>query len=123
MNLLDKVTKYAHGARVLLDWLGGGPETVEQHTAQNRANICRSCPMNKFGVEIAESVAYAIKEQVELKNHLDLRVEGEEALQTCSACACPLKLKVWLPLSRITKYETPDSLAQFHEDCWIRRGV
>ena len=45
----------------------------------------------------------------------------DEKLHLCSACACPLKLKVHVPISWITKRLTPEQMERLKEApaCWI----
>lgn len=117
MNLLQAAQRYANGVATLTEWLGSGGETVDHWKAQDRAETCLRCPMNKDGLQLAEAVAAAIKRQVELKNQLHLRVQGERALYTCQACLCPLRTKIWLPLARVKPED--DERANYDPNCWL----
>jgi len=117
VNLLEKAQKLAHGAATLAEWIGDGGHTVDRELAQGRADICLKCPKHNNNFSWAEPVANAIKRQMELKNHLMLRVNGERQLHVCGVCECPMRLKIWLPLRRV--------LPELHEindydpSCWL----
>ena len=119
-SLFERLKHYLDGGRIISDWIGDGNHPVSQEAAQSRANICLECEHNQPRVGMVESVAVAIKEQVDLKNALDLTVSGELALKTCNVCDCPLRLKVWIPLSYQTKYMKADELRNFPAHCWLR---
>jgi len=121
MNLLERASAYTNGGRVLADWIGNGGIAVDKLVAQERTTVCLTCVHNQPGWPLTETVASAIKEQVELKNALELRVAGERGLHTCSICECPLKLKIWLPIEAVTKYQNGDAIRKFPAHCWIRK--
>jgi len=116
-HLLDRVQQFQEGAKILKEWLGSGAITVDRATAQRRADVCLKCPLNVNESFTAETIAAAIRRQVEIKNHLQLRVDGEKQLHTCSVCGCASKLKIWLPLERILP--DADELPKFHPACWL----
>lgn len=120
MNLFEKVTAYRDGARILHDWIGQGGTAVEKEQAQKRADVCLKCPMNDTAWEPTKIMGDVIRQQVELKNDLQMRVEGEKSLGTCSACLCALRLKVWVPLSYLTKYAKEDDINRYDSNCWVR---
>src|ERR1019366_6798667 len=101
MNIFERVKAYKDGMEVIRDWLGEGGITVSQVMAQKRANICIACPKNVGGWMFVDAVAAAIRRQTEIKNKLQLRVEGEKQIKTCAACGCASKLKIWIPLRNI----------------------
>jgi hypothetical protein len=117
MSLIDKAKNLANGARILTDWLGSGGTPVPHAQAQKRADTCLKCPHNVSGVPFIEGIASAIREQVELKNHLKLRVDGEKKLGTCEVCDCCLRLKVHVPLHVIAP--DPEELNDFPWECWL----
>ena len=63
----------------------------------------------------ASSAALLVRRQIELKNKLNLRVNGEKSLHICGGCLCVLKLKVWAPIKFIA--QTTD-MTKLHPDCW-----
>lgn len=117
MNLTERASQIVNGAKVLVDWIGHGGVTVDTEIAQFRADICLKCPMNVRDWPFLESVATAIKKQIGLKNHLQLRVTGEKGLHFCSGCGCVNKLKIWLPLEKILP--EPEERGNFDERCWL----
>lgn len=119
MNILERASQLAHGAKTLVEWLGEGHDTVPIVVAQERADICLKCPLNENIGNIAQTVAVEVKRQVELKNHLNMRIVGEKSLMTCSGCGCALRLKIWLPGWKLNEDE--EGLKKYHQDCWIRK--
>lgn len=119
-TLIDKVRQFSDGFAILCRWLGSGAETVSPELAQSRADVCLKCPKNKNIAPLTVEAAMEIRRQVSLKNHLYLILKGEENLHTCEACSCVLKLKCWLPMSRIRP--DPNEMEKFHPDCWLRKS-
>ena len=120
MKLLDQIKDFARGAAIIKDWLGGDGIVVHPQTAQKRADICLACPKNVQGLVLTETVAKAISEQLEIKNHLRLRVKGEKSLHHCEVCSCVNRLQIWCPSHFLTKYSTPAELEKYPEACWKR---
>jgi len=110
------------GRRILIDWLGAGAVPVPIAVAQARANVCFTCPQNREGhrwLRLTADAVRAIAEQMNAKDELKLRVEGEEKLHACAVCACPLPLKVHVPLATILAHTDADTLAAFPSYCWL----
>lgn len=118
MNFLERAAKYQNGVSTLMDWLGAGGVAVGPKDAQRRADICLQCPENKAGWSVSETVAKAIKTHVELKNNLQLRVDGEKSLHTCSICQCALRLKVHVPIEVIRSHMQPGEADKLPSYCW-----
>jgi len=122
------VKKLTNGVQILKDWLGDGAKTVPAEMAQSRADVCtgrlsgRPCPHNvNGGFSITAEIAKTIHEQVEQKNHLSLRVEGEDKLFSCNVCLCHLPLKVQVPFDTIAA-RTPEPVWQdLPSFCWMKR--
>ena len=106
------------------EWLGEGGHPVSIPNAQTRADVCLKCPMNdatKGLYEVlASSAALLVRRQIELKNRMSLRVDGEKSLHICSGCLCVLKLKVWVPIKFI---EQTTDMTKLHPDCWQLKEV
>jgi hypothetical protein len=121
---VEKVANVANGGVILADWVGHGGVPVNAEIAQARSNTCLSCPMNNLKsswfFEMTKDVAEAIKQQVELKNHLGLHVENEDKLGFCDACDCPLSLKPWVPIDFIRKHTSAEQMENFWHGCWIK---
>jgi len=118
MRLWDKVRKLVNGAQILSDWIGEGGHVVDKELAQQRADTCLKCPKHTKEWSLAEPVANAIKEQLEVKKHLSLRVQGEKSLHICSVCSCVCRLKVWLPIERVVPEAS--EMKDFPMTCWLR---
>lgn len=112
----------AQAARILHDWVGGGGQPVPIEQAQTRADICATCPRNwRGGWQWKMSVAEAIREQLEHRARMGIRLNDETSLGVCEVCGCALRLKVHVPFIHIARH-TPDSLmAQYPEFCWQRK--
>lgn len=126
VNLVQRLKQlYSQGKQgkeVLSEWIGEGGIPVSQPLAQNRANTCLVCPKNVQGDilnSLTGSVASLVKSQIEAKEHLSLKLTGEEKLGTCEVCGCFLKLKPWVPLTHILHHT--DSLDELPESCWIKQ--
>ncbi len=116
------VTHAAAGARILVDWLGTGAVPVSIAQAQARAEVCATCPENKPGhafLKLTADTVRAIAEQMQAKDAMKLRVEGEERLHACAVCACPLPLKVHVPLRTILSHTDGKTLNAFPPHCWV----
>ena len=118
MTLRERATQAKHGLKIWAEWLGNDKHPVEVELAQARANVCLACPLNQPGNIAVEAVALAIRQQLALKKHLQLRVQGEKILRTCSACSCPLRLKIWEQLSRVLP--EPSEWDKYWESCWLK---
>lgn len=119
MNLFTKITHYAKGAQILRDWIGDGGEVVPRELAEKRSDICAICPRNKSGLPIAEWVSDVIREQVGVKNFLELNTPQDDNLHTCELCDCPLPLKVWQLHRRVKLNE--DEVEKYPTYCWLRK--
>lgn len=131
-HVVGGLKRLGSGMGVLADWIGHGLNPVNAATAQHRSDICTGrttgnpCKNNRddaFMSSITAPTADFIRQQMEQKAELKLRVEGEEKLKTCSTCLCDLKLKVWTPAKTIVD-RTPDSMfekfkSEAPANCWM----
>jgi hypothetical protein len=119
---MGSVKRVAAGVALLVEWLGSGGKPVAPTLAENRAKICASCPSNDGGdwkAYFTEPVAEKIRTQLEMKNDLQLRTARDAELTVCSACDCPLQLKVHVPLDTILEHTSQDTLTRLDPRCWI----
>ena len=135
MNILKELRNDIEGAKLLKDWLGPDCATVPIEQAEIRAEACTNghsgmkCPMNVAPgwwnlLEQAKSeIAQTIRAQLELRNHLSLRVKNEDALHMCHVCGCCMKLKVFTPIEHIKAHTSPTQIAIYPSWCWIRREI
>lgn len=123
-KLVRSIKQTSDGARILTDWLGDGAMPVCPEKAQARANVCETCPKNKPSEgysRLTAEVAQAIKEQVEVKNKLNLKLSNEDTLGTCEACGCHLGLKPWVPLPYLEQTLDEEDEKELDPRCWVRK--
>ena len=114
------------GVAVLVDWLGNGAKPVEQALADSRAAICSGCPRNDGGDFISyftKPIADTIRTQLEIRGDLQLRTPHDDKLTVCSACSCPLKLKIWAPLDHILNHTSAEVRVNLDPQCWILKNT
>lgn len=119
MNKLQQIKNFGG---LYAQWIGAGLKPVHPDQSQKRANICLKCPHNDMTLTIADvfkgKVADTVRRQIELKNHMQLRVEGEKRLGICDICECVLRLKVHVPLQFIDENTDEETAKLFPEHCW-----
>jgi len=121
--ILDEIRQTASGARVLSEWLGDGGIPVPHEVAERRSITCLCCSENQQGnwwTWIKTKIANAIREHLEVKNKLQLRVEHEDELGTCRVCKCCLPLKVHVPMEHILPNMTEERFNALPSHCWIK---
>lgn len=118
----NRLKNVAEGASVLVEWLNSGSEAVPASLSEKRAGVCAQCPVNGkgdwtrwFTIPVSE----AIRKAVEIKNQWKLSTPHDDKLGICTACDCPLPLKVHLPIHQIRNSLSPDALSRLHVTCWI----
>jgi len=120
------VRKMASGTALLFEWEQAQYPHVEQAHAESRASVCVGCPKNEKGKSLTDiftvPVSDLIKKRIEKLDEINLHTSKDSELAVCSACACPLRLKVWVPTELILKRLKPDQKAELNQDnpkCWI----
>lgn len=112
------------GAKSLLEWDDSGEPPVAPELSTHRAIVCSHCPKNDasdltrwFTVPAAE----LIRRRMERASARKLTTPRDDQLHLCTACHCPLRLKVHIPIAWITKRLAPDQKEKLKEgkDCWI----
>lgn len=112
------------GAKTLMEWIDSGEPPVEPEAAEARATVCSTCPKNEpgdFTRWFTVPAAELIKRQVEKAQSRKLTTGKDGALHLCTACHCPLKLKVHVPIHWITTRLSSPQMAKLREApaCWI----
>lgn len=123
--------KLADGAIILKEWLGEGGIPVAQNLAQSRADVClkhggNGCPANARKTMwswLSVPVANTVLRWIEHKNKMNLHVDGEENLGTCSACLCELTVKIWCPMKHIQEHSDPRVIEQMPSHCWVKSEI
>jgi len=126
------VGRVLSGAVLLADWVGHGAQVVSESLANTRANICADCPKNTHNDpgnrgfwetiqdRLTTRAAAQIRRIVQLKNEMKLKTVRESELGVCSACDCPLPLKVWTPAKYILNVIPDEVFNQLAPGCWVR---
>jgi hypothetical protein len=109
-------------------WLGAGGKPVPAAQSQARADVCNKgcngekCPKNvvkPIQELFTGAVALTVLRQIEYKNQLKLRVDGEKSLHVCDVCNCVLRLKTHVPIEFIKETTDDETLKKFPSYCWI----
>ncbi len=120
---VGSVKRVAAGIAILLDWLGDGAKPVDPPLAEKRAGVCVACPKNDLKGDwksyFTAPVAEKIRVQLEMKSDLRLRTSQDSKLGICTACDCPLPLKLHAPLSHILAHTSADTKKRLDKGCWI----
>lgn len=114
--------KMIAGIGVLTDWLGSGGRPVSEPIANARAEICKSCPQNQSGDWtrfFTNPASEAIRKQLAIKNDMSLSTHCDNDLGVCSACLCPLKLKVHAPIHHVLNHLNQNVKDRLDKRCWI----
>lgn len=119
-----KAKELVAGARSLTEWEDSGDPPVPRDQATARALICTQCPKNEAGDWtrwFTVPAAEMIKRKIEKAQARALSTIHDEQLKLCSACYCPLQVKVHVPLPWITKRLTPEVMTRLREgkQCWV----
>jgi hypothetical protein len=118
----------AVGARTLVEWFGDGAHPVDHGLAESRASVCSSCEFNRAGDLsnwFSRAVSDIIRNRLGLFRGLNLNTPHDEKIGVCDLCACPLKLKVHVPMTHIENQMPVDVWEQLPGRCWMKkeRGV
>jgi hypothetical protein len=116
------------GAKTLVEFLDSGTPPVAAELSEHRSIVCSTCPKNEkgdFTTWFTRPAAELIQRQIERAQSRRLTTPRDEALNLCTACHCPLKLKVHIPIEWITKRLSPEQMARLREapGCWIPAEV
>jgi hypothetical protein len=125
-SAVAKSKELVAGAKTLIEWLDAGEKPVDRDLATSRAKTCSECPKNESGDWtrlFTVPAAELIRRQVAKAQEMAMSTIYDEKLHLCSACACPLKLKVHVPISWITKRLTEEQKVRLDQSCWIPKEV
>ena len=119
-----KVKMIWAGIKTLAEWLDSGTPAVAPELAEARAATCAACPLNgsgDLGQWFVTPTANAIKKQVERLQERKLTTSNDEKLNICTACLCPLKLKVHAPIEIIKNHSFDSALDKMRTApaCWV----
>lgn len=116
------------GIKTNAEWLDAGAPSVDKALAESRAQVCVQCPMNgegDFTTWFTKPAAAAIKKHVEMLQEKKLSTSVDEKLNICTACLCPMKLKVHMPLEIIKNHLSDEVLDELRKapGCWIVKEI
>lgn len=119
-----RVRKIWSGVRITNDWIDSGEPAVPSEVSAARAAICAECPINgkgDFTTWFTIPAAESIKRQIQKVSERNLSTPSDEKLNICTACLCPLKLKVHTPIHFIKPHTSEEVLADLRKNpkCWI----
>jgi hypothetical protein len=120
---LSRSAQLAVGISTIREWEIAGGNVVDRDKANARAKICSSCIKNESGDLLdffTSKASELIRLQLESKNNMKLNTDLDPLLGICSACHCPMKLKVWCPLDIIKSKLPKESSDALASECWIR---
>lgn len=124
-QFLHRVGQVAAGAVALVDWIKDRAEAVPPEKAYHRASVCVTCPMNDKKADLLDyftiPASEAIRAAISLRSEWKLETPFDDLLNVCSACSCPIKLKLWLPLDKILSKMNDETKAGLHANCWITK--
>lgn len=123
VNAAESVKKVARGAGLLIDWIIDGAEPVSSELANTRAQVCIKCPMNSpasLSNFFTRAASELIRKEIEQRKILDLTTPYDEKLGVCTACACPMALKVHTPIDYIKSHMPAEQVSELWENCWIK---
>lgn len=131
-RLSQSVRHVAAGAATVKEmWGAEGPTTREQANA--RAKICcegapgnKRCPFNDTGDWTRFFTVPAsnfIRTGLGIMKDMDLTTDYDPGLNICTACDCPLKLKVFTKLEHIRKHMPADVPPKLPEWCWLKKEL
>jgi hypothetical protein len=110
------------GASTIAEMMGAeGP--VGQEVAERRAAVCAGCRLNDRGDWtrfFTVPAAAAVRSMMSFFGGLKLTTQVDEQLHVCTACACPVKLKVWARLAHILKHMPKTDYDALANECWIK---
>lgn len=110
------------GHSLIQEWKREGYDVVPSDESSRRADICSRCPKNgSGGLEryFTLPMSALIKRDMEELQGRKLTTPSDEKLGICSACLCPLKVKVHCALPLIQKHLQPEAKAELWSECWI----
>lgn len=125
-SLASVAVRVNAGAALWLELFGAEGRTVSQDVANARASKCIQCPKNDtttslFNIFVA-AVARALGGLFEIMKDKELSTPHDAQLGVCSACLCPNRAKVHVPIERVLTHTDEPTMAKFNKEnprCWV----
>ncbi len=108
---------FTEGMKIFGKWGAEGMPLVDEATANQRAAVCVSCPLNVniTGCAACHKMATAITGAVAKKNG-----QYDDNLRACAICKCALKAMVWFPMDILQQNETVERQTLRPDFCWVK---
>jgi hypothetical protein len=109
------------GIKTWMEWFGHGIP-VSRTQAEERGNVCVSCPLNQKGNLMDRFTKAAADEILAIfaaMNDLNLHTSNEAHLHVCQGCSCPLRAKCWVPFDVIAKHMKEETWGKLDPACWM----
>lgn len=122
---IQRLKNVAVGADTLVEWIASGAEAVPQEQASSRASVCAVCPKNGKGdwtTWFTAPVANAIRATISRKREMKLETPYDDQIGICTACDCPMELKVHVPFEKFFPKMSETAKVDLNKQdpvCWI----
>jgi hypothetical protein len=126
MSVIDEIRRDVQAAKILSDWIGEGSPVSQRH-ANGRALVClrgnegKECPYHKaerWWDVVKHAIAERIKQQIGIKNRMQLSTPHDADLKMCSACGCAMPVKVWVPMKHVVEHTPKEVFDKMPSYCW-----
>ncbi len=119
-----QIRKIWAGLKTLDQWIDSGGPAVAAEESERRAAICVQCPLNgegDFTKWFTIPASEAIRRQIGRMESRKLTTSHDSKLGICTACLCPMKLKVHAPFEFIKAHLSPEVIKDLDngKNCWI----
>jgi len=124
VGAVGAVRKIATGIGIITDWLGSGAKPVAKELAEKRAAVCVTCPHNGQGDLTSIFTVPAsemIRKTIAIKNDMKLTTPYDDKLGVCDICDCPMKTKIFTPISHIESHLSDKIKSQLPDFCWQKQ--
>lgn len=116
--------RLAAGVETIREMFGPeGPTTKDEAIA--RSKICLTCPKNEkrgdWTTWFTGPASMLIRKWLGIVKDLDLTVPDGEQLHYCTACSCPLKVKLFARKKHIEAHMPAEVKAGLPAWCWINK--
>ena len=123
MTLLQQSQALVAGVASISQMFGAEGPVTDKDQVERRAAVCAACPLNTHGDWLSwftKPASEFIRKALSKIKDQGLVTTKDDVLDVCSACSCPLRLKVWTRLDHVLKHIPEESKTALAENCWIR---
>lgn len=117
------VNRLTAGAAIIKDMFGDdGPTTRVEATA--RAKICVNCNYNERQGDwtrwFTAPASAIIRKSLEIVHDMRLSTEHDKDVHYCTACSCPLKIKLFARMDHINAHMSEEVRSKLPDWCWAK---